>query len=245
MSKLLVIIPFYNVEKYLQGAIESILQQTYKNIKLVLVDDCSTDNSFEVAKSYESHPKVTILQNKENKGCYYSLNKALNYSKNQEWDYWHFHGADDLSDITRFEKIISFLEKNPKMIGCKSTFIRVHYDTKEIDILNETGQLHIATSEGIAFYSRKAFDILGYYDNTRFSGDTDYFWRLDAWIKINNLDYKLGEHKDPLYIAYLHNINLTRIYDFHTTRPQYWRKIQNEIKTVMIPNNNFYREIFE
>lgn len=243
MKKLLVIIPFYNVENHLEEAIESILQQTYQNWHLVLVDDASTDNSRKIVEQYKNNSKISILYNEENKGCYYSVNKALYNFKDKEWDYWHYHGGDDVSDLTRFEKIMGYLEKNPKIIGCKSTFVRVHYDTKEVDILN--GQPHIGTSEGIAFYSRKAFENLGYYDDTRFSGDTNYFWRLGAWIQTNNLDYKLGEYKECLYIAYIRETNLTIRYDWTHDRPQYWNKIQNEIKTQMIPSNNFYREIFD
>ena len=242
MKKLLVIIPFYNVEKHLEESIEGVLQQTYQNFHLVLVDDASTDSSKELAEQYKDHDKVSILYNSKNKGCYYSVNKALYTFKDKEWDYWHFHGGDDVSDLTRFEQVIEYFSDNPKILGCKSTFVRVHYDTKEVDILN--GQPHIGTSEGIAFYSRKVFETLGYYDNTRFSGDTDYMWRLDAWIKTNNLDYKLGEHKDPLYIAYLHDNNLTKVYNWETDRPNYWKKSQQEIQQ-MVKNNKFYREIFE
>ena len=137
---------------------------------------------------------------------------------------------------------MGYLEENPKVIGCKTTFVRVHYDTKEVDILD--GQAHIGTSEGIAFYSRVAFDNLGYYDDTRFGGDTDYFWRLEAWIRKNNLEYQLGEHKECLYIAYLRKTNLVIQYDWTYDRPKYWAKIRKEIQEKMAPNNNFYREIF-
>tara|TARA_B100001094_G_scaffold274093_1_gene280847 strand:- start:2586 stop:3311 length:726 start_codon:yes stop_codon:yes gene_type:complete len=241
MKKLLVIIPFYNVEAHLEEAIEGVLQQTYQNFHLILIDDASTDNSRKIAEKYKEHKKVNILYNTENKGCYYSVNKALLYSSNHEWDYWHYHGGDDVSDLTRFEKVMGFLEENPKIMGCKTTFVRVHYDSKEVDILD--GQPHIGTSEGIAFYSRIAFENLGYYDNTRFGGDTDYFWRLGSWIHKNELDYQLGEHKECLYIAYLRKTNLVIQYDWTHDRPNYWKKSQEEIE-IMEKRNDFYRDMF-
>jgi glycosyltransferase involved in cell wall biosynthesis len=241
MKKLLVIIPFYNVEEHLEEAIEGVLQQTYQNWHLILVDDASTDNSRQIAERYKDNDKIDLLYNTENKGCYYSVNKALLSASNQKWDYWHYHGGDDVSDLTRFEKIMGYLKENPKVIGCKTTFVRVHYDSKQVDVLD--GQPHIGTSEGIAFYSRVAFDSLGYYDDTRFGGDTDYFWRLDAWIKANNLGYQLGEHKECLYIAYLRKTNLVIQYDWTYDRPKYWQKSRNEIQRMTL-NNNFHREIF-
>ncbi len=77
MKKLLVIIPYYNVEKHLEEAIEGILQQTFQNFHLVLIDDASTDNSRKIAERYKNNNKVSLLYNTKNKGCYYSVNKAL------------------------------------------------------------------------------------------------------------------------------------------------------------------------
>ena len=77
MKKILTIIPFYNVENYLEGAIESVLQQTHSNINLVLVNDGSTDKSLSIAQSYESLPNVTLISNPENRGCYYSTSSRL------------------------------------------------------------------------------------------------------------------------------------------------------------------------
>tara|TARA_R110002074_G_scaffold5433_1_gene26926 strand:+ start:703 stop:1443 length:741 start_codon:yes stop_codon:yes gene_type:complete len=243
-KKLLVIIPYYNVEKHLEEAIEGIIQQTYQNWHLVLIDDASTDNSRQVAEKYKNNKKIDLLYNSENKGCYSSVNQALSTFSDSDWDYWHYHGGDDVSDLGRLEKVMGYLHENPKIIGCKSTFIRMYYDTKEVALTHE-GKPNIGTSEGIAFYSREAFNNLGYYHNTRFGGDTDYFWRLEAWVKNNNLDYQLGAHEEILYIAYKREDGLTTLYNWTHDRPKYWGEIQKEINQKMIPNNNFYREIFE
>lgn len=246
MNKFLVITPFHNVEECLEQMIEGVLQQEYKNIHLCLIDDCSTDNSYKIAESYKNHSNVTLLQNKENRGAYYSINKALHLFKDEEWDFWHFHGADDVSDLTRIQKINTFLLENPSIVGLKTTFFRVHFDTKKMNY--ENGRPHISTSEGTAFYSRKIFSHLGYYHDSRFSSDTDYWWRLEAFIQTNpELGFSLGEHTEPLKMAYLRRgkDNLTLKYDFHTTRPKYWQSVREEIYYKMIPSNNFYRNIFD
>ena len=239
-KKYLIIIPFYNVENQLEEAIEGIIQQHYQNWHLVLVDDASTDSSPNLALKYKDNPKVTLLKNNVNRGAYYSVNKALEKFKDEEWDYFHFHGADDVSTLDRLEKINSFLTQNCKMLGCKTTYMRVYYDTNEIAI--ENGKQHIRTSEGISFISKKTFQNLGYYDNTRFSGDTDYWWRLEKYSNLNG--YVLGEHPEVSYIAYLRsdNSNLTISNPIHT-RQEYYQSIQKEHQR-MSTNNNFYREKF-
>ena len=245
MKKILTIIPFYNVEKHLERAIESILQQTYQNVELVLVDDCSTDNSLKIAQKYQNVYNVTLLKNNQNKGTYYSVNKALDFYKDKEWDYWQFHGSDDMSDITRFEKLIKIYNSNSNLVALKCTCAKCDYNTFEIKNHPNTGQPDIYTGEGIAFYDRKILKYLGYYDDTRFSGDTDLWWRLEALINNNSevKHWELGESKEILYITFdqENNKNLTKIYDFHTTRPKYWGKIKQQINNEMIPNNNFKR----
>ena len=166
MDKLLIIIPFYNVENQIQECIEGILQQTYQNFHLVLVNDASTDGTLDIVKDYLSNPKITLLENEENRGCYYSVNKALYEFKDRDWDYFHYHGGDDVSVLDRFEKIKDFLSEDDKLLGCKTTFVRVNFNTKEIAL--ENGKQHITTSEGISFISKHAFKKLGYYDNTKF-----------------------------------------------------------------------------
>lgn len=243
MSKLLVIVPIWNKEQFLENCIESILQQTFTNFELVLVDDCSEDRSLEIAKSYEHLDNVTILTNPENKGCYFSRNRGLEYFKGKDWDYFTIHDADDASDIRRFQHFIDIFEQNPDIVGIKSTSIE--YDSKTNQPTVKEGQYSTFTGEGTAFYRREVFDELGYFDNTRFSGDTDYMWRLEAVCATKKPKWKVGASKEILYINYSHDSNITKLYDWEVTRPRYWGKIREEIQNKMIPSKDFYRQIFK
>lgn len=243
MNKYLVIIPFYNTEDFLQEAIEGILQQEYSNIHIVLVDDCSTDNSLNVVKYYEHLENITLLKNKTNRGAYYSVNKALEKCKDIDWDFFHFHGSDDVSDIRRFKIINEYLTTH-NLDGLKSTFVRFHADTKEMAY--ENGSPHISTSEGSAFYSKKVFNKLGYFDNSRFSSDTDYWHRIEVLSKVSpELNIKVGSHPTPLIVGYLrtNKSNLTLQIPI-SNRKDYYRKIQEDINQ-MVQTKNFYRDKFK
>lgn len=77
-----VIIPCYNHEKYIADCLKSIIYQTYKNIEIIICDDCSTDNSFRIIKSYENilnkrFVNVIIYKNEENKGVTKNLNSLI------------------------------------------------------------------------------------------------------------------------------------------------------------------------
>jgi glycosyltransferase involved in cell wall biosynthesis len=235
-KKLLVIVPFHNVEQYLDKCIKSILHQTYKNIELVLVDDYSIDNSYQIAKSYEHLNNVTVLQNKENKGCYYSVNKALNYSKTKTWDYWHFHGADDTSDPSRFKKVLSLFIEYPEIKAIPTTYKRTNH---------HTGVWNIRNSEGIAFYRREVFENMGYYDNTRFAGDTEYMHRTQRFYsKYKNIKC-VKPHTEVLYFAEIQTSknNLTQIYT-KSVRAEYCDRIEKTVNNFSTPED-FYKEFFE
>jgi len=238
MEKLLVIMPLYNRSKYVREAIESVLQQTHKDLELIIVNDCSTDNSLEIAKQYKDRDNITILENNVNRGCYYSRNKGLDHFKDKEWDVFTIHDPDDVSDITRFEQILKEFDENT--LGIKPLYIECDENLN----FKEINGKYYHHSEGIAFYKRNVFEnILGYYDNTRFSGDTDYWWRLEAYCNINRVKGTKLSNK-PLYLRRVHGENLSIVYDHNTTRPKYWNKVREEIQNKMIPNNNFYRSIF-
>lgn len=74
-----IIVPIYNVEPYLRECLDSVVNQTYQNLQIVLVDDGSTDESFAIAKEYFERDERIVLIKKENKGLSHTRNVGLDY----------------------------------------------------------------------------------------------------------------------------------------------------------------------
>ena len=123
MDLISVIMPTYNVESYVAEAIESILNQSYSNIEFVIVDDCSTDRTFEICKRYaEKDSRIKLFRNEVNSKIEFSLNRAL---ENTTGKYIVRMDGDDISDRFRLEKMKNFLDINPdiKLVGTSAITI--------------------------------------------------------------------------------------------------------------------------
>lgn len=107
-----VILPIYNAEKYLEDAISSIVNQTYKNIELICIDDGSTDSSLDIIKAFSNMDKRIKIITRENKGLIYSLNEGIRVSLGK---FIARMDADDISDVSRIEKQVLFLNDNPSV----------------------------------------------------------------------------------------------------------------------------------
>jgi glycosyltransferase involved in cell wall biosynthesis len=111
--------PVYNAEKYLKSAIDSILNQTYKNFELIIINDGSTDNSRAIVSSYRNE-RIKIIDNEKNRGLIFSLNKGIDSVSGK---YIARMDADDISLPTRLEKQVWFLEQNTDVaLLCSSGF---------------------------------------------------------------------------------------------------------------------------
>lgn len=109
--KVSIVMGLYNCESTLRESLDSLLNQTYKDYEIIMCDDCSQDNTSQIAQEYISkHPhKFTLLANSENKGLAYSLNRCISLAKGI---YIARMDADDISRIDRFEKQVEFLDRN-------------------------------------------------------------------------------------------------------------------------------------
>ena len=88
-----VIIPVYNVEKYLKKCLDSVLNQEFKNFEIICIDDCSTDSSLKILKEYaKSNERIKVLQNNTNLGLGLTRNIGLNAAMGK---YIHFLDSDD------------------------------------------------------------------------------------------------------------------------------------------------------
>lgn len=109
MNKLVSIItPLYNSEAFITETITSVLNQTYTNWELLLIDDCSTDNTRAIAKKFISeNSNIKLLKNKTNQGAAISRNKGIMAAKGH---YIAFLDADDLWKPEKLEKQIAFMQ---------------------------------------------------------------------------------------------------------------------------------------
>lgn len=106
-KKISIIIPVYNCEKYIHETINSILNQTYKNVELILVNDGSTDNSYKICEEYKENTNVKIL-NQTNFGAPAARNKGL---ENATGEYIMFFDSDDILKSDAIEKMVNKIEK--------------------------------------------------------------------------------------------------------------------------------------
>ena len=121
-----IIVPVYNVEKYLKCCIQSILNQTYKNIEIILVDDGSTDNSGIICDEYQKKHKNIKVIHKKNEGLGMARNSGMEIMSG---DYVTFIDSDDYIDKDLIEKLYINISKGNYDIS-KSGFKRVNDDGK-------------------------------------------------------------------------------------------------------------------
>lgn len=116
MKKISVIVPIYNSEDYIDRCVRSIVEQSYKNIEIILVDDGSTDNSSMMCDEWAKNDKRVKVIHKENGGVSSARNEGLKIAKG---DYISFVDSDDYIDKKMIEKMLNQMEKgNTDLVIC-------------------------------------------------------------------------------------------------------------------------------
>lgn len=109
-KKVSVIMPAYNAEKYIEESILSVLNQTYKNFELIIINDCSTDSTLEIIHKYKLiDNRILVINNNENLGVVNSRNKAIYLASGS---YLAFLDSDDIWLPLKLQKQISFMIEN-------------------------------------------------------------------------------------------------------------------------------------
>ena len=124
MPKISVLMPVYNGEKYVKEAIESILNQTCTDFEFIIINDCSTDSTKEIIKSYDDS-RIVYVENEVNSGISDTLNKGILLAKGE---YLARMDADDISLPKRFETQLEFMDANPDVAVCGSNLILFEKD---------------------------------------------------------------------------------------------------------------------
>lgn len=195
-----VIMGAYNCEKYIDRAIQSIVNQTYSNWELIICDDCSKDNTYSILDNYsQKDSRIKVLKNETNMKLAYTLNKCLSVAKGE---YVARMDADDISLPERLRIQTDFLNRNSEysLVSCRSM------------VFDESGDLYIRGKEweptcksmikGSPFMHptivmrREVYDTLqGYTVSKRTERGQD----LDLWYRFFEKGYKGYILNDVLY----------------------------------------------
>lgn len=192
MPRVSIIVPNYNHSRYLQQRIDSILNQTYQDFELLLLDDCSTDNSSDILFSYRSNPHVTqILINDHNSGSpFLQWKKGIELSVGQL--IW-IAESDDFCMPTMLERLVSMFDKytDLSMAFCGMYFVdensrikdQSHFSTEGVEVMSgtcfiEKFELHgnnIRNASAVLFDRSKSLMVNQSYSNFKAAGDY-FFW---------------------------------------------------------------------
>lgn len=204
-TKITLISGIYNCADTLPQAIESILAQTYVDWEWVLCDDCSTDNTYEVAREYaDKYPdRIILLRNEKNMRLAYSLNRCLQIASGY---YIARMDGDDLSAPDRFEKQIEFLQKHQdiQVVGtAMQQFNDVDGNIRLItkpEYVKDKYIMHkcIPFNHATIMTYKSVYDVLGGYtvaDRTKRGQD------YDLWFRFLYSGFTGANINEPLYFV--------------------------------------------
>lgn len=188
-NKVSILIPLYNAEEWIAETITSILNQSYENIEVIIVDDSSTDKSLEIAQSFCSEKVKVITQ--PNKGACAGRNKAFELSTG---DYINFFDADDLLSVDKIKNQMEMVAifgddyvYSSKWVAFEKELINLNYTKTPIDYsfeniidwFNLSWQKNLSAQTGIWLTPRALIEQSGGWDeNLKVNQDGDFFFRV-------------------------------------------------------------------
>lgn len=204
--KVSVVMPVYNAERYLREAIESILNQTFKDFEFIIVDDNSTDGSSRIIQGYARKDKrIIALKNEKNLGIAGNRNKGISLVRGK---YVVWQDVDDISMVYPIEHQYKFMEENPE-VGIVGGYLQFFNENGDLSIrkyapddemLRRNIFKYSPVAQPGAMIRRKCFDEFGGY-NLKYppAEDLDMSFRIGSKYKFANLQ--------EIVIKYRKNIN--------------------------------------
>lgn len=183
---------FYNRASHVKESIESLRNQSYKNIEIILFDDCSTDETLiNLMKQAKEDTRISVVSHKENKGFVQGLKDAINLSKGK---YIAIHGSGDISKPDRIQKQVDTLESNPNICvtGCYREIEKEKDDMSghvfKDDVKGDSKDFIIHTnpfSHGEVMFRKDIYDeVGGYRTEFKFAQDRDLWCRMSRLGKL-------------------------------------------------------------
>jgi len=195
-----IIIPMYNSEKTIRLSIDSLIKQTYKLIEIIIIDDCSTDDSYNIIQNeyLNKYDNIFLYKTKKNSGCYVTKNIGINKSNG---DLIAFQDADDISYYNRIElQVNTILKKNILFCGCNFTRLKDSFNISNYreNIKDQIKKYDFCKSRfGLItlMFKKEIFLKYGLYrEDYRHSMDNEY---------VERLYYKIFNNKPDKYVHIL------------------------------------------
>lgn len=197
--KVSIIMGAYNTAPTLPVSIESILQQTYKDWELIICDDCSKDNTYEVALSYaKNYSNIRVIRNEKNSRLAYSLNHCLQYAQGE---YVARMDADDFCLPDRLAKQVAFLDTHPEFAVVGGGVMLFDGKVVKKTIFNPEEPKKEFLAKGVPFFHptimmrKSVYDTLdGYLVSDRTKRGQDY----DMWFRFYAKGFRGYNLQEPL-----------------------------------------------
>ncbi len=196
-----VVLPTYNSSSFLSAAIDSILNQTFTNFELLLLDDCSSDDTRKIIEKYaQKDNRISYIFNDKNLGIAKNRNKGIKAAKGK---YIANMDHDDICDVTRLETQVQFLEKNPdySAVGGQILIIdenadivgKRQYPVFHQEIVKIISNISPMCNPAVLI-RKSSIEQLGLYDE-KLPGVEDY----DMWFKMVYHGWKLQNLKNVCF----------------------------------------------
>lgn len=167
-----VVMPMFNAESTLRYAVKSILDQTFENLELLIVDDASKDNSLHIAKELALRDsRIRVLESEENKGAYHARNFGISVARGE---FVTVQDADDFSFPERIEMQLESLLRYKDVVASYSDQVRVSRDLRTASVDP------IPRPSSLLFRRLEVLQTAGYFDVERVGCDNEFFYRLHA-----------------------------------------------------------------
>ena len=176
-EKVSVLVPAFNSGPWLATAVRGLLNQTWRNIEIIIIDDCSTDDTLAVANALAAtDARIRVLANKVNQGAYASRNYGLQFARGHLIT---VHDADDWSHPRKIERQMLAFDAQPKMVANMSRSVRI--DPDSMHLFAQYGrEILRQNSSSLMFRRNPVFTELGFWDEVKFGADTEYHHRINS-----------------------------------------------------------------
>lgn len=198
-----IVLPVYNGEVYLAESIQSIINQTYSNFELIIVNDCSSDNTEKIVKDFMSKDgRIILINNKENQRLPKSLNIGFNVAKGK---YLTWTSDDNIYHSIALEKMLMYLKTHSSIGMVYADMNLIDKDGNIIgNRISKDNDYFKYNCIGACFlYKKECKDVVGEYNPERFLVE-DY----EYWLRIAK-SFKIGHLSEFLYKYRFHNNSLT------------------------------------